>query len=297
MNKPMKKTALLLISIFSLFSCASEEREPVDPESLAIPAVTLTPSEKLDKDVDESSGIAKSRTYSDVYWLHNDSGDKSVIYPMSLNNEDLKNSVKIPGIKNNDWEDITIDDYGSIIIGDFGNNKNGEGPFSLYKFLEPDPYKGIMRGTVDTYLFVYPDYSDTPETKNFDCEAVFWFSGKIYLLTKHWSDLKTTLYRFDSLETDKILKPSRITDFEIYGMVTGAEASHDMSKLAVITYTSIWVFSDFKDDRFFSGSIYYLPVRAGQIESVCFEDKDTLIITNEQRNLFKVDLSMLKRVR
>ncbi len=293
----MNKTAVLLFFIISFFSCLSDKSKPVDSESLIMPAVMLTPSGTLDKDISESSGIAKSRIYRDIYWLHNDSGDKSAIYPMSLKDKDLKNSINIPGIKNSDWEDITIDEEGNLIIGDFGNNNNLEGPFSLYILPEPDPYKGTMKGDVKTYLYVYPDYSDTPETQNFDCEAVFWFKGKIYLLTKHWSDFFTTLYRFDTLNVDRILKPSKITDFKIYGTVTGAAVSDDMSMLAVITYTNIWVFSDFQNDYFFSGSVYYLPVRAGQIEAVCFEDEDTLLITSEQRNIFEVDLSMLKKIR
>lgn len=293
----MKKTAALFLTVISFFSCISEEPEPIDAGMLNMPTVFLSPSSKLDKDINESSGIAKSIKYEDIYWLHNDSGDKSVIYPYSAKGEKLKNSIKIPGIKNRDWEDLTIDDTGNLIIGDFGNNNNREGPFSLHILPEPDPYKGIIKGSVKTYLYSYPDYLDTPETKNFDCEAVFWFKGKIYLLTKHWSDPRTTLYRFDSLSTDHILKPEKITDFRIFGMVTGAAASDDMSKLAVITYTSIWVFSDFENDDFFGGSISYLPVIAGQIEAVCFEDADTLIITNEQRHIFHVDLSLLKQIR
>ena len=105
----------------------------------------------------------------------------------------------------------------------------------------------------------------------------------------HDTSTPLPLYRFDSLETGSVIKPERVTDFQIYGMVTGADVSRDMQKLAVITYTSIWVFSNFSADDFFSGDIHYLRVKAGQIEAVCFDDNETLLITNEQRDVFSVE--------
>jgi hypothetical protein len=43
------------------------------------------------KPIDEMSGIARSRTYEGVYWVHNDSGDRARIFPIRLDG-----SVVIP---------------------------------------------------------------------------------------------------------------------------------------------------------------------------------------------------------
>ncbi|MFN3690132.1 MAG: hypothetical protein ACK4UU_04320, partial [Fimbriimonadales bacterium] len=92
--------------------------------------LTLTPQAKVGhQPIDEMSGIARSRTYEGVYWVHNDSGDRARLFPIRLDGsvvvppfvsrrdssdraEDptvVYEGVQIEGAVNIDWEDIALD--------------------------------------------------------------------------------------------------------------------------------------------------------------------------------------------
>ena len=94
----------------------------------------------------------------------------------------------------------------------------------------------------------------------------------------------------------KINPITRIGTFEIDGMVTAADASIDGNKLAVLTYDNVWLFEVEDDDDFFNGKISWLAIKAKQCEAICFDDEDTLIITNEQMEIFKLPISELIQV-
>jgi hypothetical protein len=64
----------------------------------------------------------------------------------------------------------------------------------------------------------------------------------------------------------------------------------------VLTYNSIWLFESETGD-YFHGKISWLPIKAKQCEAVCFDDDETLIITNEQKELFEVTLDMLIEIK
>lgn len=80
----------------------------------------------------ENSGIVQSRRQPGLYWLHNDSGDEPRIYPLLSNSDQfmVDETVEagagtlLSGAENIDWEDITVDDQGHVIVADVGNNKN-----------------------------------------------------------------------------------------------------------------------------------------------------------------------------
>src|SRR2546423_9117080 len=55
----------------------------------------------------ESSGVAVSRTYPDVLWTHNDSGDGPYLYATDLRGTD-RGALLVPGAQAIDWEDMTL---------------------------------------------------------------------------------------------------------------------------------------------------------------------------------------------
>ncbi len=252
------------------------------------------------REINECSGMTKSRKQPNVYWLHNDSGDKSRIFAINQQGELLTpvnipdyQGIQIANASNIDWEDITTDDSGNLIIGDTGNNDNRRQDLAIYLLPEPDP--GSAQEALETkkIRFYYPDQHDFPPAKrNFDSEALFWANGKIYLLTKHRSDDDTKLYRFDSL-LDFTSNPLTLLDtFNIHGQVTAADASPDAKKLAVLTYEGIWLFEVASGDDYFHGNISWLPIQAGQCESICF-DGDILMVSNEGGKLYQVPIKDL----
>jgi len=297
------KTATLLILSFFLFSLSAQiisvdlpEKEPVK----------LKPYAKIDyAEIDESSALVKSRTWDNVFWTLNDSGDEARIFPINRNGQVLRAvwqkeeaGIKIPDAVNIDWEDISADNNNNLIIGAFGNNNSSRRDLAIYILKDPKPKFTSITRIFQKIPFYFPEQKSFPDpSMNFDCEAVFTANNKIYLLTKHRTDPNTCLYRFDSLNPLIENPVTKIGEFNIDGMVTAADASEDGTKLAVLTYNNIWLFEVEKNsDDYFHGIISWLPISAKQCEGICFDEND-LLISNEQTELFRVPISNLIKVR
>lgn len=305
MSNPMK-AAFLSITLFPLLVSASPSIELPDIDSVDLQQVG-----KLKfKHIDESSGIVRSRLWPEIIWTHNDSNDKARIFGVDLEGNIVSpdwfkgtfKGIQIPDIVNIDWEDIATDDKGNLFIAACGNNGNARRDLAIYKVREPNPYEQILTRSYRTYNFEWPDQKEFPPNNlNFDCEALFYAHGKLYLLSKHRADTFTKLYRFDSLEEDQLNIPTLVDTFNIHGQVTGADYSNEHSMLAVITYTGVWTFEIEQGlDDFFNGQISWLPLdksRTKRVEGICFVGEQ-LYISNEQRKLFALpikDLIVLRK--
>ena len=260
--------------------------------------------------ISESSGVVLSRQWENIMWTHNDSGDSArifatdleggVIFPPFVNSETYE-GLAIGDAVNVDWEDIATDNHANLYIAACGNNANMRRDLAIYKIREPHPRAAILTRYHQIYRFEWPDQETFPPEKlNFDCEALFWANGRLYLLSKNRSDAFTNLYRFDVLDGSELNIPTRIGTFETRGQVTAADATPDGRKLAVLTYDNIWVFEipgveGFYEDNWLSkGKIRYLKTISENIqqsEAITFKDEDTLIITNEQRDIFELKLA------
>ncbi len=255
----------------------------------------------------ESSGIVRSRRDPDLFWVINDSGDEPRIYPVHRDGTLHRGSRRADSPKNNppgvligdavnvDWEDVAADDQGQIIVADFGNNRNDRRDLTLYVVDEPAATAG-QTTVKKKVLFCYPDQTAYPAERdafNFDAEAIYTLGDRIYILTKHRSDTATTLYRLDEQKPSVTNKLTRIDDFEIHGQVVAADSSRDGRHVVVATYQALWLFDVPSDsDNIFRGPIRYFPYRAPQVESVCFIDDDTLLLTDEATaELFEVKIA------
>lgn len=267
--------------------------------------VVLDPYARLDfKSIDECSGLIKSRKWKNVFWTHNDSGDSARIFAITRQGKIIKpggkqryRGIKIGNAENIDWEDIATDNQGNLYIGDVGNNLNNRRDLAVYIVKEPDPSKTSSIKAGLKILFYYPEQKTTfPEKMNFDAEALFFAGKKLYLLTKHRSDRYTKLYRFDSMDPSKKNPLTLIGRFDAQGYVTAADASPDGKRLAVLTYSAVWLLeTDNYTDDYFHGKISWLPIHAGQCEGISF-DEEKLIISNEGGKLFEVPIKNLVRI-
>lgn len=247
--------------------------------------------------LDECSGIVASRRFPGVYWVHNDSGDRARFFAIDARGG-LLAVVAVDGARNADWEDIAVDDSGHVYLGDFGNNRNLRRDLVVYVVDEPDPRAstGPIHVPVGRRLpFHYTDQSGFPDSTrlDFDCEAFYWESGRLYLLTKHRSDVATTLYRLDpGAEGEQAIAP--LGRLALGGPVTGADASRDGTLVAVLTYRRVLLFERPATGRdLLSGRRVSVPIEAGQCEGICF-DGDRLLVTNEQGGLFCLPLAGLR---
>lgn len=255
----------------------------------------------------ELSGIVKSRSDKNVFWIHNDSGDQPRIFALDstghfYQSDRYKNSegIVIAGATDVDWEDITVDNKGNVVVGDIGNNGNDRKDLVLYVVPEPSP---VASNTtfLKKLFFNYPDQKAFPDKKdfNYDSEALFFADGHFHLLSKNRGDTFTKLYRLDHEKTDEINTLTYLDKFNIGGKVTAADASPDGNRIVVITYTAIWIFERANaSSGYFNGHIWWLPVKAPQIESVCFKDEKTLWLLDEvTAALYEVPVSKLMKIK
>ena len=181
---PLLLFVFLLIGSRSLFadekSGETSPREYGKPKQLGI----LT-----DEAIDESSGIAASRSVPGAYWTHNDSGDSPRIFLISKTGKTLA-TFQVDGAQAEDWEDICSfvhDSKNYLLIGDVGDNQRRRNEVKLYLVEEPTLEKNAegVKGSVPVAMTLRVKYEDGPR----DCEsiAVDPASMKIYLVAKQFS--------------------------------------------------------------------------------------------------------------
>ena len=88
-------------------------------------------------------------------------------------------------------------------------------------------------------------------------------------------------------------------DGEPGGQAVGADCTTDGKRLAILTYTAIWLFErDSLDERFFTQRIFWAPFPQRDAEAVCFADERTLLIADESLGeIYEVPISELTQVR
>ena len=83
-------------------------------------------------------------------------------------------------------------------------------------------------------------------------------------------------------------------------MVTSADISADGKKLAVLTYYKLWLFerTDITEENFFKSKSYAIDLNSEvtkQCEAITFADDKNLLLTNEQRDIYRIPLAEFKK--
>lgn len=282
------KTTLILILAF-VFALSA------NTYSQSTKKVDLKKFKRIDKPArDEVSGIVKDLRYEDVFWVHGDSGTKNRIYPINNKGEMLPDKdsegLEITGIENRDWEDITIDKEGNILIADVGNNCSCRSDQSIIRVINPQTSSSVSENTEvfrvsyqkpEGFLYRFLNYS-------MDVEAVFWKEEVLYILTKRFRGKETKLFKLENLSTEKDNEFQLVQKVDFDDEVTGAD--YAFGKLAVLTYKSLWIFHDDDTESFFDGDVSRYEFKADQVESVAFIDSGTVMIVEENGDIYQVEL-------
>ena len=263
-------------------------------------------------ELSEISGIVKS-SYGDFYWVHNDSGDVARIYAIDADSRPVKppylriSADEWPGHRidnawHTDWEDIALAD-GVLYLADVGNNGNARRDLGVYAVNEADPRAIATMRALKFIPIRYPDQRRFPaEQWHFDCEAVFAADGKLYFLTKHrrpgvhasW-EAGVKLYRLDTQYVDRENVLTLVGRREDVLLATGADLSPDGARLAVATYSALWIFDRPEaGDNWLAGDASRLDLNRGmakQLEAITWEDAATLRLINEQRDVMRARVS------
>jgi len=278
------------------------------------------------KSISEVSGMAKSAGYENTYWVVNDSRNGTRLFAVNregntiiptfsrfsyYGEEKVEGKELWPGFRvlyaeNIDWASMTIDES-YLYIADTGNNFNNRRDLGIYLISEIDPTASTQSAAIRFIPVHYPEQEEFPGLgeRHYDSEALFLFEDSLYLITKHRDQSGSfepgaNLYRLDSNDEDASNALTLIENHPKMMAVTGAELSPDGSMLAVISYNDLWIFDrPEQGDHWLSSSHRRYPLDTlyvGQVETIIWDDDSTLVISNEQRTLYVVDLAVLGEI-
>lgn len=295
----------LIVLLFPSLAAAAAEPAVIQRSVPDMPAVQLKSSAKFDLElIPECSALWASTLHPGVFWTLSDSGNKAQIIPVHADGSPIPTpsghwkKVTLAGVKSVDFEAMTSDGAGHLIVADVGNNLSRRKELFLYVFKEP------VLGTKEVtdfrkYTFAWPDQTVYPDPElGHDCEAIFAVRGRLYLLTKHRRDTLTDLWRVDLPALGAQASLVKLARFDAKGMVTDASVSPDGKHLAILTYRMAWVFDlPAAGEAFFSGHAKAAPlsppILSWQLEGCAWLDPQTLLLGSEQGDLFKLPLSAL----
>jgi hypothetical protein len=222
--------ALILVSVFQIYGA------PTKIANLKNPAVN------------ESSGLAASRTNQNIYWTHNDSGDGPLVYAFDATGES-RGVFRVAGAQARDWEDMAVGPGPSrgqsyLYLGDIGDNAKARSEILVYRVAEPklmaadrSSSKSDPRTTAasEAIRLRYPD-------GKFDAETLLVHptTGNLYIVTKVMLKNATVYEAPAPLVPGKVITMTRIGDIKVPsivgGALTGGSISPDGRRVAICDY-------------------------------------------------------------
>ena len=295
-NWQNKRNKMILVLIFGLFILpAASSAQKDKPKTIRLPAI-LT----------EVSGLWVASP--DSLWWHNDGGHSPTLYCTDPSGK-IIDKISFKTIKNNDWEDMTVDDHGRIFIGDFGNNSNRRDDLKIYIY-------DTRKRAIDSIQFRYAEQTAFPPDRRFqvfDMEAFFYHQDSLHLFSKNKA-------KFGNYQTRHYVLPAHQGNFTIRAVdsmiikkkvITGACISPDGKTVAMTAYNyglflgifpwvknKIFIFSEFKGNRFLRGKMrkrkapgFIFPK---QYEALDFWDEKTLCVGTERLFIFNQKAKKMK---
>ncbi len=235
--------------------------------------------------LDESSGVAASRTMPGVFWTFNDSGGDPVVTGVRSDGGGVA-TVRIEGARNRDWEDIAVGpcEGGSCLyIGDTGDNAGKHESIDLYR--TPEPRVGEEAVTAERLPVRFPDGAR-------DAESLFVLpSGQPFLVSKGRGGTSVALYRYPlPLRADRVVTLEKVAEIEParerkgLELVTDASASPSGRWIAVRSYKAVRIF---RADALLRGDVQpeqvvdLTPVGEPQGEGIAILDDGRVVLTSE----------------
>jgi hypothetical protein len=192
------------------------------------------------KAIPEASGIVKSRRHPGIFWVHNDSGNASILFAIRRDGTIVR---KVPvAVVNVDWEDIAADEQGHLYLGDIGNNGGLLPVRVIYRIDEPDPGKPAtvpLRASSASYYKL-------SRSNRFDAEGLFIDEHVVVIVSKRIDGGEAELYTVPLEPPSPLLRPAEPmligTLPRFVEPATGASLSVDHRLLAVCSTTVVRVY-------------------------------------------------------
>jgi hypothetical protein len=119
--------------------------------------------------IGEASGVAASAIHDGIFYVHNDSGDRSRFFAVDRAGAD-RGTFEVSGAKNGDWEDMAkgpcADGTSCLYFADFGGGKDKErATGTIYRVPEPAEIgAGTHTVEAESFVLTYPDGAHDSET-------------------------------------------------------------------------------------------------------------------------------------
>ena len=233
--------------------------------------------------LNEASGLVLQSAKQTLLGL-NDGGGRPTLYESDWQGR-LLDSLELANATNVDWEDLTQDTSANLYVGDFGNNANKRKDLTIYKLnhsAEP------LGRDVQAIRFRYATQGAFPPSNLiYDCEAFFWYRDSLYLFSKNrGQDRAVRLYQLPAIPGNYVMQAS--DSLSISTQATGAAISPNGQRFALLTYGKVFVFGVTKGQINFRSPLFCIKMARKQTEAISFLNDDELLITNEQRDVYRL---------
>ena len=210
--------------------------------------------------ISEASGIARDPRRDDLFWLHNDSGNETVLFGVDTTGT-LLATARIPGVTNRDIEDVAIGRCGSewcVYLGDIGDNGSSRSSIQIHRTslpTLPDPQMEAAKSgeVVDQELSAMASWELTYPDGPRDAEGLVIDDarGQLSIISKGRGSAGVVLYSIDVAEFEqadhspRTLRRIGRLAIPIGGnssqLITAADLSPDGALLALRSYASLYV--------------------------------------------------------
>lgn len=238
--------------------------------------------------ITESSGLACGHANKNVFWTHNDSGDRPRLFAFDHHGEELA-VVSLTGAQSRDWEDMASFSSGGnhfLLVADVGDNSAKREFCTLYIIPEPqlgssDKSKTMSIKPSHTIHFNYEDGPHNCESVSIDPQR-----NIIYLVSKEKEhSCKVYTLPIPKRERKETLVAKAIATLAI-PTTTAMDISPNGLRAIILTYGHAFEFSRGPKETWtqeFSHPPRRIPMpRRVQGESICYgADGKTIYLTSE----------------
>lgn len=240
------------------------------------------------KKVPESSGVESLFGDSRTFISHGDSFCPPFLYRFRIENDTATDyeRFRLQGALPLDTEDIAaawINNKPILFFGDIGDNWR----FRLRKTVFAVTQLENGKATVDRRI----RFRCRREGKTVyaDSEALFFYRGDLYLLTKNRGS--ALLFCFPA-EGARYVDALCLGSFPVASRITSAAVNRQQSRLAVLTLEFLYLFEIDEESGIQNLHLWRAYSVAGcrQCEGVCFTENGDIVITNEQGDLYLLEI-------
>ena len=234
----IRKRNILLIVVLVLFGGSYARHKYL------ISQITVS-GRLMDRAMGETSGIAASGIFKDMFYVHNDSGDESRFFMITPDGK-LHHTFKYNGNNFSDCEDIAvgpgpIQGKSYVYVGDIGDNGTDRDAITIYRFEEKQSWlkDSIVNLTSQKLHLKYPDGQKDAETLMIDpVDKLF------YIVTKR----KDTVRIYTSPLIHKVNDTLTLTfrgklffeGTKPFKWITGGDISKDGDKILLKSYEKVY---------------------------------------------------------